>query len=96
MKNINLTLERNVFLIFRYINRVNCSEYRVFYPDFLKNFNPLRIYRDPFKFDDISTDGRMDQIQNFDHILPKILDKTFEFKGAPRNSMSYSPIWFKM
>ena len=26
-KNINLTLERNVFLIFRHINRVNCSEY---------------------------------------------------------------------
>ena len=84
------------FLFFATLTVLTAQNTEIFDPDFLKNFNPLRIYRDPFKFDDISTDGRMDQIQNFDHILPKILDKTFEFKGAPRNSMSYSPIWFKM
>ena len=84
------------FLFFATLTMLTAQNIEIFDPDFLKNFNPLRIYRDPFKFDDISTDERMDQIQNSDHILPKILDETFEFKDAPRDSMSYSPIWFKM
>ena len=78
------------------ITLVSSQNIEIFDPDFLKNFNPLRIYRDPFKFDDIPTEKRMDQVRNFDFILPKILENAFEFNDEPRNSMSYAPIWFKI
>ena len=84
------------FLFFVALTVISAKNIEIFDPDFLKNFNPLRIYRDPFKFDDIPTQEGMNRIQNSDNILPKILDNTFEYNEKPRSSLSYSPIWFKL
>jgi len=83
-------------LFFVALTVISANNFEIFDPDFLKNFNPLRIYRDPFKFDDVPTEEGINRIQNSDNILPKILDNTFQFKEKPRSSLSYSPIWFKL
>ena len=60
------------FLFFAALTVVSAKNIEIFDPDFLKNFNPLRKYRDPFKFEDIPIEKRMNQIQRTLNMKPKI------------------------
>ena len=76
---------------------VSAQNMEIFDPGYLEHFNPLRIYRDPFQFDDSSSSSdRIDAVPNSDFILPRILDKMFGYDDQPRDSISYAPTWFKM
>ena len=68
----------------------------IFEPDFLRNFNPLRIYRDPFQFDDSSSDSSMENVPNIEFNMPKYIDRMTGLDDGPRDSISYAPAWFKM
>merc|ERR1711893_167176 len=77
----------------------NMVQYEIFEPDFLKTFNPLKIYRDPFQFDDSSSDSSVesrDGTQNMDFLMQRYVDQMTGINDGPRDSISYAPAWFKL
>ena len=62
--------------------------------DFFKSFNPMEIYRDPFRFDD-SEGTKLFHSPDMS-ILSRILDQASGLNQEPQSSTSYDPAWFVM
>ena len=64
--------------------------------DFLKSFNPMEIYRDPFRFEEKTENGGTKLYHSPDmSILSRILDQA-GLNEEPKSSSSYDPAWFVM
>ena len=65
--------------------------------NFLKSFNPMEIYRDPFRFDEnIDNEGTKLFHSPDMSILSRILDQASGINEGPQSSSSYDPAWFVM
>ena len=65
--------------------------------DFLKSFNPMEIYRDPFRFDENFDNGGTKLFHSPDmRILSRILDQASGLNEESQSSTSYDPAWFVM
>ena len=64
--------------------------------NFLKSFNPMEIYRDPFRFEEKTENGGIKLYHSPDmSILSRILDHA-GLNEEPKSSSSYDPAWFVM
>ena len=64
--------------------------------NFLKSFNPMEIYKDPFRFEEkTDKDGTKLYHSPDMSILSRILDQA-GFNEEPKSSSSYDPAWFVM
>ena len=64
--------------------------------NFLKSFNPMEIYRDPFRFEDKTDNGGTKLFHSPDmSILSRILDQA-GLNEEPKSSNLYDPAWFVM
>ena len=65
--------------------------------DFFKSFNPMEIYRDPFRFGE-NIDNRGTKLFHSPDmsILSRILDQASGLNQEPQSSTSYDPAWFVM
>ena len=64
--------------------------------NFLKSFNPMEIYRDPFRFEEKTENGGTKLYHSSDmSILSRILDQA-GLNEEPKSSSSYDPAWFVM
>ena len=65
--------------------------------NFLKSFNPMEIYRDPFRFEENTENGGTKLYHSPDmSILSRILDQASGINEEPQSSSSYDPAWFVM
>ena len=65
--------------------------------NFLKSFNPMEIYRDPFRFDETIDNEGTKLFHSPDmSILSRILGQASGINEEPQSSSSYDPAWFVM